>query len=423
MPERLIAEFDGTNGALKKEYLAGGGAAITIEPTNGTRYLTSDTLGSPRVVTNSSGAVVSRHDYLPFGQELFAGTGGRTTGMGYSAADNLRQKFTGQQRDTETGLDYFNARYYSSGQGRFTSPDPFAGSATIADPQTFNRYAYVGNNPLTQTDPTGLSAGSGEGGSLPDAPGALGRVHPGGGLDPMFGSSANHPNHSQQAALNELDALARQADKDGYSDLAAGLRTAKAQIASAISALRPGEQSVGVNVALNAILNVGNSKEFSNDSTITVKDSKGNQFTIGPGNKCNILPAYAHGVGAGLDFIQNGQSGRGYPLTEGDVPPAANYLGDKNDTQHLANLPIVKDGTLRIGDIVAWRKVGGVGTGHSSIYIGGGVVVYAGADRVRRVPIAQTLKYVNNWATRGWFGTSLGLEHEPYVVRRYGGPR
>jgi len=152
----LIAEFDGTNGALKKEYLAGGGAAITIESATGTRYLTSDTLGSPRVVTNSGGAVVSRHDYLPFGEELFAGTGGRTTALGYSAADNLRQKFTGYQRDTESGLDFAQARYHSSQLGRFTSPDPFGGSMRPTDPQSFNRYAYVGNNPINRTDSTGL---------------------------------------------------------------------------------------------------------------------------------------------------------------------------------------------------------------------------------------------------------------------------
>jgi hypothetical protein len=56
---------------------------------------------------------------LPFGEELFAGTGGRTTTpQGYSD-DRLRQKFTRKERDIETGLDYFLARYYTSMQGRF----------------------------------------------------------------------------------------------------------------------------------------------------------------------------------------------------------------------------------------------------------------------------------------------------------------
>jgi RHS repeat-associated protein len=74
----------------------------------------------------------------------------------YGGVDGARQKYTSYERDDETGLDYAHARYYGSVQGRFTSPDPFAGSATIASPQTFNRYAYVGNNPTNLTDPTGL---------------------------------------------------------------------------------------------------------------------------------------------------------------------------------------------------------------------------------------------------------------------------
>jgi RHS repeat-associated protein len=50
------------------------------------------------------------------------------------------------------------SRYYETTQGRFTSPDPFSASAVIADPQTFNRYAYCRNNPVNSTDPTGMSA-------------------------------------------------------------------------------------------------------------------------------------------------------------------------------------------------------------------------------------------------------------------------
>src|SRR6185503_4860972 len=87
---------------------------------------TPDHLGSPRVVTNSSAGVISRHDYMPFGEELGAGVGGRTTGMGFSGTtDGTRQKFTAKERDTETSLDYFGARYYTSIQGRFTGADPY----------------------------------------------------------------------------------------------------------------------------------------------------------------------------------------------------------------------------------------------------------------------------------------------------------
>jgi RHS repeat-associated protein len=73
-------------------------------------------------------------------------------GNGYDG-DSVRQKFTGQERDEETGLDYFGARYYSSTQGRFTSVD--AASSKLVNPQTLNKYRYALNNPLFHTDPDG----------------------------------------------------------------------------------------------------------------------------------------------------------------------------------------------------------------------------------------------------------------------------
>ncbi len=63
---------------------------------------------------------------------------------------------TRKERDNETGLDYFGARYYASMQGRFTSADPLLSSATIYDPQTWNRYSYTLNNPVRYVDPLGL---------------------------------------------------------------------------------------------------------------------------------------------------------------------------------------------------------------------------------------------------------------------------
>ncbi len=83
----------------------------------------------------------------------------------------FRDLFTGKERDAETGLDWFTTRYESSAQGRFTSPDRLAwwewqGSEKkedkdkfadyIANPQNWNMYAYVLNNPLNHTDPFGM---------------------------------------------------------------------------------------------------------------------------------------------------------------------------------------------------------------------------------------------------------------------------
>jgi RHS repeat-associated protein len=64
--------------------------------------------------------------------------------------------YTGKERDAETGLDYFGARYMSAAQGRFTSPDPYMPSADVKDPQSWNRYVYTRNNPLRFVDPNGL---------------------------------------------------------------------------------------------------------------------------------------------------------------------------------------------------------------------------------------------------------------------------
>lgn len=129
------------------------GAASDIE------WLVTDQLGTPRMVFDKTGSLANtkRHDYLPFGEELSAGIGLRGSPQGYSVADGVRQKFTQKERDNETGLDYFLARYYSSGQGRFTSADPLLASGRAANPQTWNRYAYVLNNPLHFVDPNGLA--------------------------------------------------------------------------------------------------------------------------------------------------------------------------------------------------------------------------------------------------------------------------
>src|SRR5713226_8988308 len=72
----------------------------------GTTYLTSDHVGSPRVITNGSGGVVSRHDYLPFGEELSAGVGLRNSNQGYGGVDAARQKYAGMESDDATGMDH-----------------------------------------------------------------------------------------------------------------------------------------------------------------------------------------------------------------------------------------------------------------------------------------------------------------------------
>jgi RHS repeat-associated protein len=107
-------------------------------------YYHLDALGSVRVVTDQNAQVVSRHDFLPFGEE-------------WNPPANAKEKklFTGHERDADIGLDYFGARYYRPQVGRFTTVDPGQASATVDDPQSWNAYAYARNNPLRFVDPDG----------------------------------------------------------------------------------------------------------------------------------------------------------------------------------------------------------------------------------------------------------------------------
>jgi len=140
----------GVSGNLVSEYapetVAGGS----------TRYVSPDYLGSTRMITGSAGQALARYDYQSFGEEIPAGIGGRSAVAGYVTADNAKQKYTGKERDAETGLDFFLARYYSGAEGRFTSSDPGGVGASCEDPQSWNAYAYTRNNPLLYTDPDGL---------------------------------------------------------------------------------------------------------------------------------------------------------------------------------------------------------------------------------------------------------------------------
>ena len=116
------------------------------------KYYTTDGVGNVRVVTDESGAVIERHDYLPFGEECTTGACASNPGVGAGQP----RKFTGKERDTETGLDYFGARYYGSRTARFTAVDPKINvTAALVDPQRWNRYAYARNNPLALIDPNG----------------------------------------------------------------------------------------------------------------------------------------------------------------------------------------------------------------------------------------------------------------------------
>ena len=144
-------------GRLAAEYAS---AAPANQPDCTTCYLTVDHLGSTRLVTDAEGAPKRRTDYHPFGGEINPGYGNRNSVDGYATTDEFNLKFTGKERDYESGLhlDYFGARYYAGAQGRFTSPDqPFA-DQSAPNPQSWNLYGYTRNNPLAFVDYDGRGA-------------------------------------------------------------------------------------------------------------------------------------------------------------------------------------------------------------------------------------------------------------------------
>ncbi|HLK67318.1 MAG TPA: RHS repeat-associated core domain-containing protein [Bryobacteraceae bacterium] len=163
---RTIYQYDGDGRRVMKQlpdgtttyyvYDASGQLAVELGGpafAPGTRYFTVDQLGSTRAVTDATGNVLARHDYRPFGDEI---AGIRPVGIGYGGDPGETMLFTGKERDAETGLDFFESRHFSSAQGRFTSPDSMIMKKEwFADPQRWNHYAYVRNNPLRYVDPNG----------------------------------------------------------------------------------------------------------------------------------------------------------------------------------------------------------------------------------------------------------------------------
>ncbi len=116
--------------------------AVTVARVDGTfTHVLTDHLGSPHTTWTVVGNTVERQLYEPWGN--------------HRHSDDLvtDKSFTGQYQDTSTGFGFYNARYYDNTLGRFISPDTIIPNPT--DPQTFNRYSYVNNNPATYTDPTG----------------------------------------------------------------------------------------------------------------------------------------------------------------------------------------------------------------------------------------------------------------------------
>jgi RHS repeat-associated protein len=148
MTPGIVGESD-LSGNLTDEYVFFGGERVARKSTNGVFYYFSDHLKTASVITDSLGNIKSESDFYPWGGELQ-----------FVNNDSNHYKFTGKERDAETQLDYFGARHYSYGLGRWISADwsptpipvPYA---DFHDPQSLNLYSYTRNTPATHFDVDG----------------------------------------------------------------------------------------------------------------------------------------------------------------------------------------------------------------------------------------------------------------------------
>jgi RHS repeat-associated protein len=289
-----------------------------------------------------------------------------------SVASGTWTNSTGKERDTESGNDYFEARYYASSMGRFLSPDPYniifemmkgrdraeqmqILSQYLSHPQSLNKYAYVVNNPLTMTDPDGL----------------------------------REANDNDRKAFDQLNAAFVSAAGD--SALQNSLAGAALALQNAIAAVPDGQADpASIGAAEWAIGQIGNGSWGPNGSI-----NNGVGVPLGPGQfKCNLFTASAFALGAGVGFGGNGYPWGSYSWSHGDFNvPGSNELASSD---YLSHLPTASSASF--GSVVAFSEGGAfswlpVGIhGHSGVSIGGGAMVYAGPFGGK----VQTEQYVHH---------------------------
>jgi RHS repeat-associated protein len=170
---RILREWKSTGAILEWErdhLYAGsdlvGGEVQVDQRQNGQRHYHTDHLGSVRMVSDGAADLVSQHDYLPYGEEIVPTT---TEWTNTAKAPRDPKKFTGHERDYFSAanvdgdaIDYMHARFYAPKSGRFLAPDP-GQDWDMNQPQSWNLYAYVRNNPIVNFDATGMQTCTADG--------------------------------------------------------------------------------------------------------------------------------------------------------------------------------------------------------------------------------------------------------------------
>jgi len=250
--------------------------------------------------------------------------------------------FTGKERDAETGLDYFGARYFSGAQGRFTSPDP--GPYKLEEPQTFNRYAYVNNNPLKYIDPSGREAEY----AIDEKKKTI----------TLRASITIYGPQATQAYAAKLKAQMESAWKGTYKDAKSGTVYKVSTIAE-VSVYNP---SLGVGLSARNGFYVGNEIARSNFENTHVDPHFPTRYPGAPGIYTGALNPGAdaerhetgHVLGQPDDYWEDSIRG-----TFGPQPGHAGHLMADKNSRFAAQDEIDRIGSFAVGQMRTTHKSGG----------------------------------------------------------------
>ncbi|WP_220464965.1 RHS repeat-associated core domain-containing protein [Granulicella sp. 5B5] len=233
------------------------------------RYYVTDNVGSTALVTDSIGDVLNESLFFPYGVERIISQ--NDTGNNY--------KFSGKERDPETGLDDFGARYYESALGRFMTPDWDAKPITVpyakfGDPQTLNLYSYVENGPVNRVDADGHD-GAQASISAPQEPvGHCGSAGGDANCLPILASQLMHGGYGLLTFLANVEAESQQAAASTGNNVAPpppppASATAQQQSNPAVGNTTVGDLSKVLTNEIGSLSTPkgGDSKELANGST------------------------------------------------------------------------------------------------------------------------------------------------------------
>jgi RHS repeat-associated protein len=315
----VVAETDGGNTLLRAGYVYAAGSLLA-EYENGTTYFVhKDHLGDTRVMTAANGSICDSMDYLPYGEQIAGGS-------------CSTHKFTGKERDAESGLDDFDARYYSSSLGRFVSADWSATPvpvpyADFKDPQSLNLYSYVRNLPTVRMDPNGHD----------DHPGAWGLVRD--WLDVIEVSGSYGESASVGWQVGKAVEVKLQVGTEVEGTIGAGGGNGKVETFTGGKAVAKagsvgGEVKVGVSTSTKDGVSASAKAEASAGSkTASATVDKNGVHTDVGAKKDQDSKLGGHvtlGVGVGV-AINTSQAGRAYDRTAQSAQAATGWLSRQYD--------------------------------------------------------------------------------------------